>query len=320
MIMRLITAILLVSLSSGLRAETPTVRVAVLKFGTVNWLMETIRANRLDEAAGYRLEVVPLAGKPATAIAFQGGDVDLIVSDWVWAMRQRGQGADDRFFPYSRSLGAVMARPEVGIDDLCDLRGRPVGVVGGPLDKSWLVLRALVQRDCDFDLAEETQALFGAPPLMSRQLETGGVDAVLTFWHYAARLAATGAEPLIAVADAIDRLGIDPAPALVGFIWDGSRTDQEAILRFRASVDAASAELQSSDAAWETLRPLMRVSSDAEYEALRDAYRAGIQTQWSNTDTDAANRLHRMMADVGGEAFIDAAGPFDGQVFIGSDG
>ncbi len=320
MIRHLVIAFLLAAVASGARAETPVVRVAVLKFGTVNWLMETIRANRMDEAAGYRLEVVPLAGKPATAIAFQGGDVDLIVSDWVWAMRQRGEGADDRFFPYSRSLGALMARPEAGIDDLCDLRDRPLGVVGGPLDKSWLVLRALVQRDCGFDLALETQALFGAPPLMSRQLETGGVDAVLTFWHYAARLAATGAEPVIAVSEAIDQLGIDPAPALVGFVWDGSRTDEDAIRRFRASVDAASARLEESDEAWETLRPIMRVSSDAEYQALRDAYRAGIQTTWSKTDTDAANRLHRVMADVGGAAFDDAAGPFDDQVFAGSDG
>ncbi|MEM8842316.1 MAG: ABC transporter substrate-binding protein [Pseudomonadota bacterium] len=320
MIKRLALAVLLAALATGARAETPVVRVAVLKFGTVNWLMETIRANRLDQAAGYRLEVVPLAGKPATAIAFQGGDVDLIVGDWVWAMRQRGEGGDDRFFPFSRSLGALLARPGADIDGLCDLRDRPLGVVGGPLDKSWLVLRALVQRDCGFDLAEETQTLFGAPPLMSRQLETGGVDAVLTFWHYAARLAAAGAEPVISISEAIDQLGIDPAPALVGFIWDGSRTDREAIRRFRASVDAASTRLESSDEAWETLRPMMRVSSDAEYQALRNAYRDGIQTTWSMTDTDAAHRLHSVMARVGGVAFDDAAGPFDDQVFAGSDG
>ncbi|MEM7522614.1 MAG: hypothetical protein AAF360_02415 [Pseudomonadota bacterium] len=120
-------------------AEPPTLRVAVLKFGTVNWLMETVKRRGLDAAEGFALETIPLAGGAATAIAFQGGDADMMVTDWVWAMKKREQGADIRFAPYSKALGALMTRGE--IDDLCDLKGRPVGVVGGALDKSWLGFR-----------------------------------------------------------------------------------------------------------------------------------------------------------------------------------
>ncbi|MEL6267992.1 MAG: hypothetical protein AAFR52_20550, partial [Pseudomonadota bacterium] len=40
-------------------AEPPVIRLAVLKFGTVNWLTETVVAEGLDRAAGFRLEVVP---------------------------------------------------------------------------------------------------------------------------------------------------------------------------------------------------------------------------------------------------------------------
>ncbi|MEM7505183.1 MAG: ABC transporter substrate-binding protein [Pseudomonadota bacterium] len=307
-------------LATGLaRAETPELRIAVLKFGTVNWLVDTIKANGLDRAEGFRLEVVPLAGRSATTIAFQAGDVDLIVSDWVWAMRHRGLGSDYRFFPYSRALGALIAGAG-GPETLCDLRGQSVGVVGGPVDKSWLILQALVARDCGFALAEETQALFGAPPLMSRQLTIGGVSAVSIYWHYAARLEAGGAQRVIGVTEAVEALGIKPVPALVGFLWDGARSDAALIAAFRRAVRAAGEMLQSSDAEWDRLRPLMRAKTEAEFVELRQAYRAGIQADWTLADTEASKRLHDVMREVGGAAFRDKSGPFDRGVFPVGDG
>ena len=123
--MRIIALILLcASLVGPAKAETPTMRVAVLKFGTVNWLMNTIAENGLDAKHGYKLEVVPLAGKAATTIALQAGDADAIVTDWVWAMRQREQGVPYKFLPYSRALGALMVRPDAGVASICDLKGK----------------------------------------------------------------------------------------------------------------------------------------------------------------------------------------------------
>lgn len=314
----LIASVIVSALAVG-SAAAEVVRVGVLKFGTVNWLMETIRINRLDEAEGYTLEVVPLAGKAATTIAFQSAAVDLIVSDWVWAMRQNGQGASYRFFPYSRALGSAVTRSDSGIGTLCDFTGRPVGVVGGPLDKSWLVLQALAAQTCDVDLSAETQTLYGAPPLMSQQLSAEGVDAVVTYWHYAARLMASGETEVIAVSDAIETLGIDPVPALVGFVWDRDRSDLDAITKFRRSVDAASARLAEVDTAWDQIRPLMKAADQAEFIALRDRYRDGIATRWTEADTQAAARTHALLTDAGGPAFVEAAGAYDPSVFLGPD-
>ena len=88
--MRLLMLILVwIGLAGQAMADAPSMRVAVLKFGTVNWLMNTITHHGLDKKHGYQLDVVPLAGKAATTIALQSGDADAIVTDWVWAMRQR---------------------------------------------------------------------------------------------------------------------------------------------------------------------------------------------------------------------------------------
>lgn len=294
-------------------AAEPVLRIAALKFGTVSWLTDTVLAHDLDDAAGYRLETIELAGRPATTIAFQAGEVDVIVADWVWALQQRGHGGDLRFAPYSRALGALMT--DGSVDGLCDLRGRPVGVVGGERDKSWLVLQALVRKECGFDLAEETTTLVGAAPLMSQQLLDGAVDAVSTYWNHGAKLQAAGMTRLIGVDEAMVRLGIEPAPALIGFVWDADRTEGDLIRAFLGSVTAAQDILAKSDAEWERLRPRMEADSDAEFRYLRDYFRAGIARAWGAGDTAAAAALHRLLVETGGEVFAAEAGSFDPALF-----
>ena len=106
-----------------------------------------------------------------------------------------------------------------GIGALADLKGRRIGVVGGPLDKSWLLLRALSRRELGVDLAEMAEPVFGAPPLLNEELTRGRIHAVLTYWHYAARLEAGGATPLLKVADAIRRLGIEADLPMLGYAF-----------------------------------------------------------------------------------------------------
>ncbi|MEM7497051.1 MAG: ABC transporter substrate-binding protein [Pseudomonadota bacterium] len=312
---RFLTALALVAAAVlPARAEEPVLRLAVLKFGTVNWLTETIVAGGHDRAAGYQLEVVPLAGKAATSVAFQSGDADMIVTDWVWALGRRVTGEDLRFAPYSTALGALMAPPGT-LTDLCALGGKRVGVVGGPFDKSWLVYEALAAERCGFSLAEATETLHGAPPLLSRQLETGGVEAVSTYWHFAARLSAAGMERVIDVPGALAALGIVPAPALVGFVWNAESVDPALAAAFLASAEAAGRVLASDDAAWEELRSLMRVDDEASFEALKRDYRAGIPDGWTEADTTAAKGLYETLAAIGGDNFARATGPWDAMLF-----
>ncbi len=312
---RLLALLLLIGglFAGQVRADQPSLRIAVLKFGTVNWLTDAIVAHDLDAAAGYRLEVIELAGRAATSIAFQAGDVDVIVADWVWALQQREKGEDLRFAPYSNALGAVMAAP--GIEGVCDLKGRPIGVVGGDRDKNWLILQALVRQDCGFDLADETTTLVGAAPLMGQQLLDGAVDAVSTYWNHGAKLEAAGMRRLIGVDEEMARLGITPAPPLIGFVWNAGAVDRNTIGAFLRSVGAAQEMMATSDAEWERLRPAMGAASDAEFRLLRDYFRAGIVPGWSADDTTAAAKLHGLLVKTAGEAFAAEAGKFDPALF-----
>lgn len=310
----LITAIAILFCASAAAADAPRLKIAVLKFGTVNWLMETIKSNGLDTAHGYELDVTGLASGNAARVALLAGEVDTVVADWIWALNRRAAGSDMRFAAYSRTLGKLMSDP--GVADLCSLRGRKVGVVGGPSDKSWIVLQALAGRTCGFDLATETEGLYGAPPLMSRQLTDGAVSAVSTYWHFAARLEAGGAKPLVAIEDAMNKLGVAPPPPMIGFTWEDGVPDPAALQGFLRSVRAAGEILATDDDAWAALRPRMKAASDAEFVALRDAYRAGIiRADWSAADTAGAEALYDLLIQHGGAEFSATAGPFDAAVF-----
>ena len=59
-----------------------SLKVGVLKWGTVNWELKTLVDKKLDTKNKYKLEVVGLANKNASATALQGGEVDIIVTDF----------------------------------------------------------------------------------------------------------------------------------------------------------------------------------------------------------------------------------------------
>ena len=284
-------------------ADSETVRVGALKFGTVNWELDTIMHNGLDTGNGVALEVVELAGKNASAVALQGGAVDVIVSDWIWVSRQRAAGADYTFVPYSLTVGALMVRPDAGISSLADLEGRKLGIAGGPVDKSWLLLRAFGQQQLGRDLADMVEPVFGAPPLLNELMLDGELPAVLNFWHYNARLGAAGMTKLVSVTDMLPALGVDAQPPLLGWVFSEGWAEENAAAIDGMLTASRSAKqlLAESDAEWERLRPMTRATDDITLAALRDAYRAGIPTSFDAQDIDAAETVFSVMAELGGE-------------------
>ncbi len=202
------------------QAQAEPVRVGVLKFGTVAWELEVIKHHGLDRKAGFELEVVPFASTQATKVGLQAGALDVIVSDWFWVSRQRAAGAEHTFAPYSRMVGALLAAGDAPIRNLADLKGKRLGIAGGPLDKSWLLLQALARRDLGLDPPNDMEVVFAAPPLLNEEIRSGRLDAVLNFWHFTARLEAAGLRRVSEVEEITRALGIDAKVPLIGYVFD----------------------------------------------------------------------------------------------------
>jgi len=304
-------------LGAPVSASVGTLRVATLKFGSLSWLLETIRAEGIADKAGLTLEIIEVATNQAGPVALLSGAADVIVSDWPWALRQRGLGEQLQFAPYSTALGAVMVPKGSNIARLADLEGKKLGVAGGAIDKSWLLLRAYSRKTTGKDVADMAEPIFGAPPLLTEELRVGRLDALLNFWTYAARLSGAGFRKLIGMDEVLKALGIDPVPALVGFIWreETEKKKGPAIAAFLDAVAKANAVLATSDAAWDRIRPLVKPKDDAEFAAIKSFYRAGIPTAWTAADTRAAGKLTQVLKDAGSGEFIGAGTRFDPKLF-----
>lgn len=286
--------------------ETPTLRIGVLKFGTVNWGLNVIQQHGLDRAEGINLQIVPLASKSASHVAIQGGAVDVIVTDWLWVSRQRSEGRDYTFVPLSRLVGAVMVNPDAGIKTLADLRDKRIGVAGGPIDKSWLLLRAYGRKQLGEDLSKIAQPSYAAPPLLNELTLRGDLPAALNFWHYSARLAAAGMEPLVKIEDIIADFGIHRPLPLIGWVFHDTWADQnrELMSAFLRASRAASKIMAESDDEWERLRPLTKANNDATLLSLRDAYRYGITTCFGEPEKKEVAQVFAILASEGGEALV----------------
>jgi NitT/TauT family transport system substrate-binding protein len=177
------------------------------------------------------------------------------------------------------------------------------------LDKSWLLLRALAQSELGLDLAEDADPVFAAAPLLSAEFERGHLDAILTYWHFAARLRAGGARPLITVAQMIERLGVEAEVPMLGYAmredWAADRA--EALAGFVQASRAAKDVLAQSDEEWQALAPQIGADDPASLAALRDGYRDGIPTRWGDAERAAAARLFSVLVKVGGEELVGPA-------------
>jgi len=316
----LICAGLAFAVTVGARVEAsdlPVLRAAVLKIGTVNWELDTITRNGFDTANGFELEIVPYADNGATRVALEGGEADVAVADWIWVARQRAAGKDYVFIPYSKAVGGLVVPKDSTAATLEDLKGQKIGIAGGPVDKSWLILQAYAQKEYGFDLAAETEQVFGAPPLVFKAALSGETAGAINFWHFLAKMKAAGMRELISVETAATSLGLNPDIPLLGYVLKESYLKENpgmAKALYGASRSAKDL-LASDDSAWEVLRPRMNAKSDAQFETLRRDFRAGIPGP-GNVDEDGAATFFALMASLGGEKLVGSAKDLPSGLFV----
>ena len=286
--------------------DGPSVRLAVLTFGTVNWEIDVIQHHGLDKANGVSLDVVRLANKDATLIALNAGGVDMIVTDWIWVSRQRDAGFDFTFVPYSEAAGSVMVHPDSGIASVLDLDGKVLGVAGSPLDKSWLLLRAYSIQEFDQDIGEMVRPAYAAPPLLNEKFSQREFDGVLNYWNYTARLRAQNMTELIKVQDLLPALGVPGRLALIGYVFSEAWAAENpaALSGFLAASAAARKIMLESDDEWTRLMPKTGAKDEATLVAFRDGFRDGVPKTTGPLQAEAIASAFEIVAKLGGRALV----------------
>ena len=278
--------------------ELEQVHVGVLLNGTASWEMQVIKDMGLDEENGFELVLKDVSGKQASHVALMSGDVDIV--------------------PHSYAVGGLMVSPDGPIASITDLPGKTIGIAGGPVDKSWVILQAYYMAETGETLADKVTARFGAPPLINELLTEGQIDASLNFWHFNARAKAGGAEELISVDTMMTEMGIENRPPLLAWVFrdETAAKKRRAIKAFLDASFAAKAILLEDDEVWEGLREKMRATDDdALFTALRDDYRAGILRSYDDETIAAAAASFAIMAEHGGPDLVGESTEMDPGTF-----
>ncbi|TWT10658.1 ABC transporter substrate-binding protein [Reyranella sp. CPCC 100927] len=305
-------AVLLAAVLIGTMALPPwamardVVRIGVLKFGTVNWELDVIKTHGLDRQESVDVQIIEFAGRDATSVALLAGKVDVIVIDWIWVSRQRAEGSKFTFVPFSTAVGALMVPADSPVRTLADLKGRRLGIAGGPIDKSWLLIRAMGLSQAGVDLDDIVDKAFGAPPLLNAQALSGRLDGVITAWNFMAELEAKRFRALVTVDDAVQAIGISGALPLLGYVFNEGwgRDHREAVAGLVRASRRAKQILAESDTEWERLRPLVKPADDATFAALKAGFRRGTPARWGEAERANAERAYAVMSKLGGEDLV----------------
>jgi NitT/TauT family transport system substrate-binding protein len=320
--MRLVTRLLALCLvfaaSMPAFAQPQPLTVGVQESGTVQWEIETIKSLGLDTKHGLDLDIRLLADSRAGQIALQAGEVDVILSDFVWVSIQRNEGNAFTMVPHSLAVGGLMVAADSGIATVEDLRGKTIAVAGGPVDKSWVTLQAYYHKLTGAKLVDDVSADYGAPPLVNELLASGGAQAGLNFWQWNARSKVAGLTELVSVADMLAALGVSEQPPLLGWTFtdETAATKATAITAFLDASFEAKAVLLKDDTAWDRLQTLMGAADDAVlFTQLRDDYRAGIVTHYNPAEMGAAAEAFALMAEYGGSELVGETDTLDPGTF-----
>jgi NitT/TauT family transport system substrate-binding protein len=285
--------------NTSLAKEKTLIRIGVQAYGTVDWELQALAADKQTEQADFKIEAHQIANPEAGKIALQSGAVDMIVSDWIWVSKLRSTGTDFTFYPYADVSGALVVPEKSPILSFKDLKGKRLGIAGGELDKNWLLLQALAQKE-QMDLNASVEKIFAAPPLINEQLKQNRIDAALTYWHFGAKLEALGFRQVLDGKKILTELGIKAQMANLGYVFKQSWADQHrhAVIHFFNASKIARENLCNSDAAWQKILPLTQTDEVATQKKLRQRYCEGRIDQWGEPQKAAAAEIYKLLSHV----------------------
>ena len=281
-------------------------KIAVLKYGSVNWELNVLKHHELDKKFDLNIKSVQMTNKDAAAIAFLSGAVDIFVTDWIWVSKQRYNGKKVSFLPYSSAAGGLVVKENKKVESLKDLKNKKVGVAGGSIDKSWIFFKAFFQKKFGEDPTSFFNTSFAAPPLINGLLRTGDLDAGINYWNYVARLEAQGFKSIIYIEDILPTLGIYGDLPLIGYVFkeDLMLNEKDLFERFLKATKESREILKTSDEEWHRIKKLTGAKSDEMLRTIKEGFRSGIPRNDNQILKENITKAYKILKDIGGQKLV----------------
>jgi ABC-type nitrate/sulfonate/bicarbonate transport system substrate-binding protein len=255
----------------------------------------------------YRLKVEPrmTAGPEAVYTQMQGDDFEIAFGAWAKAVQLAAAGT--KVVNTYSMLGydnQILVPEDSDVRTIADLKGKKIGLFGGPGSGTTLLFRLLAKKYYGFDPQTEAQLFYGAPGLLTGQLRKGQIDAVLLLDPLIQReLTAGGVRSIAQIGeDWQRRTGQKPLLVAMQMNSDWARENPDVARRFVAAFAESLDYIKDNPDVWTELAASVGLRDRASADMLREDASGAFVNDWSRDLIDEQFAFGRELVAEFGES------------------
>lgn len=265
-----------------LAADSPTVRITMLE-GT-----QAIPLFPLEEriAAKHNLKVIldKTAGPQALYTKMQTGNFDVGFGAWLTMAIFRAQGYKlTQVYPLTdMSATGLVVLKESPVQGYGDLKGKKVGIFGGPTAQTTYTLRLICQKFYGFDPLKDSKLQFGAAPLLLGMVEKKELDVVLMLEPMISRMLETGKYRALQTLGKFwfEKTGEQPLLLTLTANEDWLNKNEDVAKRFVRAFKESVEFVQKNREVWPEIARKLGVETEAGQKSFYDHAAPSFVTRW----------------------------------------
>jgi len=288
-----LTALTLAGASAALLALSPpagtapnplpaVIKVVALE-GMQLFPVQAMLASGIAERHGLRLDLVRMGSPDGVYAVMQTGNFHVAFAAWLNVALLRSRGARiTTVYSTSGYTNEVMVPTGSPTRRIGDLRGKRIGVFGGPAAATTWLFRASTLKLFGFDPAKDAQMYYTAAPILLALLEQGELDAILSLDPQITLMLETGRFRSVGSIGSMWRSATGQEPLLLAVTvnepWaqDNAEVLRRFIAAYRESLDA----LRSRADLWPELARSAGVKTDQGISLLARRSAQAFVSRW----------------------------------------
>jgi NitT/TauT family transport system substrate-binding protein len=261
-----------------------TVRPVVIE-GAQQFPLTVMDSQGFAAKHGIKVDPIKVASPEAAYTQFQTDDFQLGLGAWTKAAQMRAAGKHlTNAYGVTGYTNDVLVKSDSPIKSIADLKGKKIGLFGGPGSGTSLLFQVEAEKYFGFDPMKDAKVFYGAPPLLLGQLQKGELDAVLLLDPLISNVMTQGGLRSVGNLAGIwrEKTGQNPLLVTVTLNEDWAKKNPEAAKGFVAAFAEAQRYIKTHKEVWPKLAASVGITSQDGIELLRKRTADGLSDTWND--------------------------------------